>query len=47
MIANRSWVEGIIASAQAERFFGKVIVIFERGKIEAVKVERTMKPPPV
>ena len=42
---HRSWIEQIIASAQGQKWFGKITIIIEAGTIQRVTKEESLKPP--
>ncbi len=42
---QRRWIEQLISSAQMIEFFGKITISFEKGKIQKVLKEESLKPP--
>ena len=40
-----SWVVDVIKKISSEKFYGKIILQFEAGKIVLIRKEETIKPP--
>lgn len=42
---DRVWVEGLLAQAQSNHFFGKLVITLEDGQVRRVIKEESLKPP--
>lgn len=39
------WLDDIIRTARQNRFYGKIIMVFQDGKLQHVENQRVIKPP--